>query len=202
MKPMNTFLQEAIELFKKEGISHFSDEELCQRLNISESDLKRNFKDRGDLIWQALMLEYQLNRERDQALRKSTPNPVECLLILITRGVEDLKNINGKYISDLVKDYPEILKEQRQTTYQYSYDLIYGILKEGVEEGLLKGSMNKDIVSKVMIQNVNLLIDQENFPPEKYQVNEIFRCIYLYYVRGLCTERSLPMAEQYFAYIV
>ena len=44
-----------------------------------------------------------------------------------------------------------------------------------------------------------MMINPKVFPPEKYDLSEVFRSIYLYYVRGICTETGGKLAEAYFA---
>jgi hypothetical protein len=37
------------------------------------------------------------------------------------------------------------------------------------------------------------------FPPERYNLAEVFRSIYLYYIRGICTDAGARVVEAFFA---
>ncbi|MFD1184645.1 hypothetical protein [Pontibacter rugosus] len=44
-----------------------------------------------------------------------------------------------------------------------------------------------------------MLLNPAIFSPELYDLSEVFRSMYLYYVRGLCTEQGSKFAEAYFS---
>ena len=194
-----TILQEAMHLFKSKGIKGLSKQDILKALSISEATYDEYFKNKEDLLKQAIKEEQRLSVERDEMIAANAENAVIELLTMIDHGIEDLKSTSSKYLSDMVSHYPAALEMGLKHLESYSYHRIYGILNKGVQEGLFRKDMNMEIVTKVMLANINILLDQQNFPSGRYDLDEIYRCIYLYYVRGLCTEVALKHADKFFA---
>lgn len=81
----------------------------------------------------------------------------------------------------------------------HAIPLYKDILNRGVRQGVFRKDINIDIVSKVIIGNLNVLLDARMFPPTRYSLGEVTRCIYLYYFRGLCQESHEYLVDTYFS---
>ena len=44
-----------------------------------------------------------------------------------------------------------------------------------------------------------MLLNPQAFPPDRYNMREVFRSIFLYYIRGICTDEGARIAAEYFA---
>jgi hypothetical protein len=66
-------------------------------------------------------------------------------------------------------------------------------------QGYFRKDINLQLVTKIILEQFNLIINPHVFPPDRYDMGEVFRSIYLYYVRGLCTDKGSKLAEEYFS---
>ena len=44
-----------------------------------------------------------------------------------------------------------------------------------------------------------MLLNPQVFPPDRYNMREVFRSIFLYYIRGICTDEGARIAAEHFA---
>lgn len=193
-----TILQQAIDLFKKNGISDYTEQDLAKALAISQASFDDFFKDKEDLVFQAVDYQNEVDRARQKAMTAKAENALEELLLLIQDGLENTKDLNPKYLAD-VMSYPSIQKKAMQDLENYSYPMIHNILNKGVQQGVFLKDINIAVVTRVIIENIHVLLNTRVFPPEKYSMREVYRSIYLYYFRGLSTTEAIASAERLFA---
>ena len=43
------------------------------------------------------------------------------------------------------------------------------------------------------------MLNPHIFPPDRYNMSEVFRSIFLYYIRGICTDEGARIAAGHFA---
>ena len=43
------------------------------------------------------------------------------------------------------------------------------------------------------------MLNSHIFPPDRYNMSEVFRSIFLYYIRGICTDKGARIAAGHFA---
>lgn len=63
----------------------------------------------------------------------------------------------------------------------------------------LRGDTNVTLVSKIIIERLYMVLNEQIFPPSRYAPAEVFRSVYLCYMRGLCTEEDLQSASGYYS---
>ncbi|MGZ5282386.1 MAG: TetR/AcrR family transcriptional regulator [Bacteroidia bacterium] len=193
-----TLLQQAIELFKKNGVSDYTMQDLAKALDISQATFDDFFESMEDLVLQAVNYQTEVDRNRQKEYALKAENALEELLYLIQDGLESLKNLNPKYVSDIMS-YPSVQKKSMQDLENYSYPMIHNIINKGVQQGVFLKDINIAVVTRVIIENLNVLLNTRVFPPEKYSIREVYRSIYLYYFRGLCTTEAIANAERLFS---
>ena len=49
------------------------------------------------------------------------------------------------------------------------------------------------------MEQLNLLLNLPVFPPDRFNTAEVFRNIFLYYIRGICTDEGARIAAEHFA---
>jgi hypothetical protein len=95
--------------------------------------------------------------------------------------------------------YPEAWQLSMQYVSGNNQHVNSEILNRGIIQGYFRKDINLQLVTKIILEQFFMMINPRVFPPEKYELTEVFRSIYLYYVRGICTETGGKLAEAYFA---
>lgn len=195
-----TLLEEALLLFQTKGISNLPLEQIMTALDISPTTFREMFHDKDDLVLQIIHYDIARQQREHTELFARVPDPVGRILSLLELGIRDLRRIKSPdYFSDLIQHYPAAWAVGMQHLDDYSYPQIHGLLNEGVVQKFLRGDINITLVSKIIIEQLNMVLNEQVFPPSRYDVAEVFRSVYLYYIRGLCTDEGIKAASTYFA---
>jgi AcrR family transcriptional regulator len=196
----DTLLDEARHLFMREGIESQSQEQLIAALDISPATFREMFRDKADLVMQVTQFDIKRQQREHAELFSRVSNPVGRLLSLLEMGIRDLQQVTApSYFPDLIQHYPAAWEAGQQHLMSYSYPQLHGLLNDGVVQKLLRGDINIGLVSKIIIEQLNMMLNEQIFPSSRYNVAEVFRSVYLYYFRGLCTDEGIQAAAAYFS---
>lgn len=196
---LDTILEEAQDIFKKNGINTYSEEEIIRILSIQNSTYQELFTGKADLLKKAVIHELYNREQVHKQKLANTGNPIEGVMYLLQDGITYLSGINPKYIIEMQKYYPEIWSIYIEHINSHYYYQISEILNAGIVEGYLRKDINIKLVSKIIIEQINMLFNPAVFPPDQFDLVEVYRSIFLYYLRGLCTESGGKIAEELFS---
>jgi hypothetical protein len=193
-----TILDELLQIFRREGIEANSDADLIRKLDIRQSTFEELFLNRENMVKQVVLYSIeQDNRLQDQLLAKAT-NPIEEIMSLLQNGIRTIKEINPVYIADLQR-YPEAWQLSMQNVIDNNQHVNAEILNRGILQGYFRKDINLQLVTKIILEQFFMMLNPMSFPTDKYDLAEVFRSIFLYYVRGICTDMGSKMAEEYFS---
>ncbi|MER2999051.1 TetR/AcrR family transcriptional regulator [Pontibacter populi] len=195
---LETILGEVLQLFKREGIEANSEADIIRKLDIRQSTYHELFLNKPDMVLQVIKFDIKQQNDKQQELLKMANNPVEEIMMLLVDGIKSMKEINPVFISDL-QLYPEAWQVSLDNLANNNQQVNAEILNRGVLEGYFRRDVNLQLVTKIILEQFFMMINPMVFPPDKYDLAEVFRSIYLYYVRGICTEHGGKMAEEFFA---
>ncbi|RAK63178.1 TetR/AcrR family transcriptional regulator [Hymenobacter edaphi] len=196
----DTLLDQARDLFQRAGIETQSPEQLIAALDIAPATFREMFRDKADLVMQVTLHDIERQKQEHADLFARVPDPVGRLLSLLEMGIRDLQKVTAPtYFADLIQHYPEAWEVGQQHLMSYSYPQLHGLLNDGVVQKLLRGDINIGLVSKIIIEQLNMMLNEHIFPSSRYNIAEVFRSVYLYYFRGLCTDEGMQAASAYFA---
>ena len=199
MNVKDTILAEAVALFQREGIEANSEEQIRQKLDISQATYNELFKSKEDLVRQVVIFDIEQQKVHQADLVKDAKSAIDEILILIQDGIQNMQKTNMIYVADLINHYPKVWDLCLDHLNTHSYHQTYNILNRGVQNGEFRRDINMQLVTKIMLEMASLLLNPQTFPPEKYNLAEVYRSIYLYYIRGICTDAGARSAENYFA---
>ncbi|HYF03533.1 MAG TPA: TetR/AcrR family transcriptional regulator [Patescibacteria group bacterium] len=192
-------LTDAMSYFLQNGVREVNETDLFKSIGISPNAFYSFFKNKEDLLEQAVRLNIERDRIAIEQLRAKAKNSVEELMMLLKRGVQEFQKISPVYISDVMNYYPMVNRIGLQNLQEFTLNMYTEILNRGVRDGHFRRDINIQVVARVIIENVFVFLNYRAFPPEQYSHGEVLRGIYLYYFRGLCSQKSMHMVDDYFA---
>lgn len=195
---LETILGEILLLFKREGIEANSEADIIRKLDIRQSTFHELFQNKEDMVLQVIRFDIEQQNRKQQELLKTAKNPVEEIMILLVDGIKSMKEINPVYITDL-QLYTEAWQVSMDNLINNNQQVNAEILNRGVLDGCFRRDVNLQLVTKIILEQFFMMINPALFPPDKYDLAEVFRSIYLYYVRGICTDHGGKMAEDFFS---
>ena len=89
----DTLLQQAIAIFQKNGIADYSEQDLAKVLDVNQSTFDEMFKNKEDLVLQAVKFQGEEDRKRQLKLTAQAENALEELLVLVQDGLENMKGL-------------------------------------------------------------------------------------------------------------
>ncbi|WP_224744188.1 TetR/AcrR family transcriptional regulator [Pontibacter aquaedesilientis] len=192
-------MSELLQFFKREGIESHTDEELIRKLDIRQSTFNELFRNRADMVRQVTLFDIEEQKREQVKLLANANSPVEEIMMLLQDGIRKMREINPVYISDMQNNYPEAWGLTMDFVNSNNQHVNADILNRGILQGYFRKDINLQLVTKILLEQFFMMINPMVFPPDRYDLAEVFRSIYLYYVRGICTEVGGKQAEQFFS---
>ena len=199
MTLLETILGETLRIFRAEGIEVNAEEDLIRKLDIRKSTYHELFHSKADLVKRVTVFNIAQQKEEQRQLLSAANSPVEEIMLLLRNGIAQMQQTNPLFISDLQQHYPEAWALTLDYLSNHSQHLNAEIINRGILQGYFRRDINLQLVTKIILEQFYMMINPLIFPPDRYSLPEVFRSIYLYYVRGICTEQGGKMAEEYFA---
>jgi AcrR family transcriptional regulator len=200
MTHRETILKETLPVFYREGFADITEATISQRLNIPPATFREFFVDLDDLVEQVVQYDLQVQVAEQEDLLRNSSNAVESVMLLLQNGIRQVNKVNPVYYQQLQQQYPAAWQIALDHLTSYSSPQLYGILNQGIVEGNFRRDINLELVTKIILEQVNMLVNPLLFPPDRYNLAEVFRSIFLYYLRGLCTDAGAKRAENFFAH--
>jgi AcrR family transcriptional regulator len=175
-----------------------TDEQLAAAASLSLSDFRQRYPDRATLVHEVALADLERQKREHTRLFAEYSTPVERLYALIQFGLNDMVGVAPEYIAEL-QEYPETWAVVMEHLHSYSAPQTQQLLNDGIRQRLFRSDINIQLVNKILLEQLNLLLNPQVFPPDRYNMAEVFRSIFLYYVRGLCTEEGARIAANHFA---
>jgi len=194
-----TILQEALVLSKRNGLENLSEADIINQLDISQATFREIFTSLNDMVNQVIAYDIKLQKEEHKHLLAISSNAVEAIMHLLQHGIQQVQSINPIFYLNLQQHYPEAWQIALNHLSSYSYPQIHDIINQGIIEGNFRKDINIQLVTKIIMEQLNLMLNPVLFPPERFNLAEVFRSIFLYYLRGLCTDVGGKLAENFFA---
>lgn len=167
-------------------------------MQLSPSEFRQRYPSRAALVHEVTLADMERQKRGHAALFAQYSTAVERLYALIEYGLNDMVGVAPSYIADL-QEYPETWAAILDHLTTYSAPQTQQLLNDGIRQRLFRSDINIQLVTKILLEQVNLLLNPQVFPPDRYNMAEVFRSIFLYYVRGLCTEEGARIAANHFA---
>jgi AcrR family transcriptional regulator len=188
----------AFELFLKYGIRSVTMDQISGELGISKRTLYETFEDKSTLLREGLDYYSSIKRNEAREILKKSDNVVETMYLLARKGEEMKQSINPLFFEDIKKYHPDvhlrITTEGKYTDYSITRDLI----NKGMNAGLFKQGLEVEMVNNFFHQVMNIVMNEELFPKDRYSHENICRNIIMPYLMGISTEKGQEQIRKYF----
>ena len=189
-------LQKALPLFLKHGIWEMSNQKLVEQLGISTKTLYKYFKNKEELLEEALDLFHAQQREVWK-IRSTNKNTVSLFFDIWNIAMELEYNVNKAFFQDLHYYYPELeRKKEAALSKEYTQQFIQ-IIHKGIDEGVFLN----DIIPEIIFGGIAVLyqgiVRRDEFKDYHASANEILMNTITPYIRGFCTQKGIEELNSY-----
>ncbi|MDX5347002.1 MAG: TetR/AcrR family transcriptional regulator [Hymenobacteraceae bacterium] len=192
-------LDRALLLLQQKGTDAMPEDKLPQLIGISPEEFKDIFGSKEEMISKLMTFDLKEQDKANEEIISNSGNSIEALLNLIQVGIERLKRINPVVIGQIQQQYPEAWQLYQNHNETYSYYQVYDLINKGILDQDFRKDINIELVTKIILAQSGILFNPAMFPPDRYNLAEVFRSIYLYYIRGICTDKGAKTSEDYFS---
>ena len=192
-------LEAAMPLFYQHGLQGASDAQLANVLQTTVPSLTAQFPSRELLVHHVLLADIERQKREHAELYAQYPTAVERLYGLLQLGLRDLAATPGQFYVDLQTGFPQTWDAVLEHLATYSAPQLQQLLNDGIRNRLFRSDINIQLVTKILMEQLNMMLNPQVFPPDRFNMAEVFRSIFLYYIRGICTEEGARIAAEHFA---
>lgn len=188
----------AFEMFMKFGIRNVTMDQLTGQLGISKRTLYETFRDKNELLREGLDYFTNLKRKEARQLVEKSDNVIRTIYTLARKGEEMKQKINPLFFEDIRKYYPGIHALMTKEGRYRDLSLTLKLINKGILDGLFKEGLDAELVNNFLHQVMNVVMNEEIFPRDRYTHEEIFRNIMMPYLIGISTQKGQKQISKYF----
>ena len=182
-------IETAKQLFVKHGVRTITMNDIAAEAGVSKKTLYEHFLNKEDLLEKTLNSMHEEGKAERETIFENGRFNIDSMLEIIRLSALRINEINPNFITDIKKYHPNIwkgkLQEMENDTIQFKARLI----EEGIKQGYFRSDINIDIASKLLHEQINMLMDNEIFPSNRYSRSEVFQTIMIIFGTGIIKEK-------------
>ena len=183
----------AMMAFAKKGIRQVKMDDVASELGISKRTLYEIFDKKEDLLYEGV--KYYLGERRNQMQQKAQDcnNVMEIILLAYKLKVEEVRQTNPLFYSDLVK-YPKVARYLGQQNQQMLTNMTK-FIERGIEEGYFRKEVKSELVARLFDALGKYVMEQQLY--FNYTIEEIFMNLIFVSLRGICTKKGVEAIDKW-----
>jgi AcrR family transcriptional regulator len=174
-------------------------DEIAVEAGISKRTLYEKFSNKEDLLEKLLENIWIKHRNIINQIIDANPSCLIAILNIMKHVTSEFKNeLTFKsrecFFNDLKKFYPKIEKKNKDKFDMYRSFMVKH-LKKGVEQQTVRENLNLDLVSTLLITQIEGLDSIKSM--QQFHPSEIFTTVIISFCRGISTEKGLREIEDF-----
>lgn len=183
------------ELFLRYGIKSLTMDDIARELGISKKTLYKAVDNKADLIRQTIYSSV-LNEKRDiENILENSSNPIEELLNIARHFMEMLRKMSPNTVYDLKKYYRESWEILEQLHVKHMTGVILDNIRKGIQLNLYRQDVNPEVIARLYAATGSLIVDDQLFPPQRFNRDELFWEYINYHIHGIASEKGLKLLK-------
>ncbi len=189
-------LQTSLKQFLKYGVREMSIQKLVEPLGISTKTVYKYFKNKEELLEEALTLFHAQHRKTWKS-QGAIQSAVILFFEIWHTAIEIEYNVNKAFFEDLHYYYPELLKKKdAELDKEYTKQFIQVIYK-GIEQRVFQKDINPEIIFMGITILYQAIAREDQFKKFRTSSTEILLNTIALYIRGFCTEKGIEELDNY-----
>jgi DNA-binding XRE family transcriptional regulator len=193
---LKNILLKVRELYTKYGIKSITMDDVATELGISKKTLYQYVTDKDDLVGKFIDNEITLRQEQICKCFKTDFNAIEELFEISIFMNKLMRDQNPATEHDLKKYYPQHFQKSVKARREGIYDYILLNLKKGVNEGLYRKELDREVIAKLYLWRVENISINDMFTVEEFTSIKLFLEVLTYHIRGIASEKGITVLEK------
>jgi TetR/AcrR family transcriptional regulator, cholesterol catabolism regulator len=186
------------ELFQLMGVKSLTMDFIAVDLGISKRTIYELFRDKDELMLQAVEYWIKSNNLKLIEIVNRTENVIEAIFVMIEHQHRQMATFNPVIFEDLKKYFVRLnasFYANREKCREFS--ITYTLLDKGKKEGVFREKLKIDIVNTFIFELLNMVHNSLAIKLMSLDRNEVLDNILLPYFRGICTSKGQELMETY-----
>ena len=166
-------------------------DDVARELGISKKTLYQFVENKDDLVHKVLELHIAADKQTCQVEFARASNAVEEIMIVIDTNSTQLQQMKANIVYDLQKYHRDAWLMMQEYQQGFLYEIVSSNLKRGISEGLYRGDLNVDIVTRLHIVTSFQLFNEDVFPSNQYSRAVVFKEYLMHYLYGIMSEKGI-----------
>lgn len=187
----HVLLSSCLKLFQRHGLKAVTMDQIAQELRVSKKTLYRHVPNKKELIQACCALSVQETKEKLGTLVKESDNAMDELL-RIDRMMREKLEAQGKNMEEQLNDqFPEAYQKLSQERTEMILAFQRGNLQRGVDEGLYRPEIDRDVVAKVYLSKIQGILNQSGKRPMIPGLSKLLGEAMVYHLHGIATQKGI-----------
>ncbi len=186
------------ELFQMMGMKSLTMDFIAVDLGISKRTIYELFRDKDELLLQAIKYWVMSNNTRMLQIMNQTENVIEAIFVMIEHQQRQMASYNPVILEDLKKYFIRLnalIYANREKCREFSVS--YTLLEKGKKEDIFRKELKIDIVDNFIHELINLFHNSEGIRLMQMNQKDALDNIFLPYFRGICTRKGQELMDSY-----
>ncbi|MGB1383786.1 MAG: TetR/AcrR family transcriptional regulator [Flavobacteriales bacterium] len=183
------------QLFGRFGIKALSMDDLAGHLACSKKTLYKYFKDKRDLVSQALHSHIDGLEAQMHELMTGEGNAIDLALAEMEKKHKMLSAISSTVLFDLKKYYPKVFEATHARRRNMIRRLVVHNVTRGMDQGVYRQDLNVEAVADLHLALVEDMVRQAENGTLERPLAEHFKELFTYHIRGIASAQGLDYLE-------
>lgn len=192
----NKILDRCERLFMRYGVKSVTMDDVSRELGISKKTLYQYFENKEDLVKKVTDNHFYVQNKIVEDITSRSKNAIDEMFAISEFMNQFAKNIHPGLVFELKKYHPDswaIFTKHRNTDI---FNTIVANTERGKKEGLYRDEVNADFIARIYIAKVEMFIDAETFPPDKYPADKTHSLYMHYHIRSIASKKGIDYLEK------
>lgn len=187
-------LKESGLMFSRYGIQSITMDHIANELGISKRTLYETFKDKDELVEQAIEEGTKMHKMLCQAQLAKSNNVIEAIFSILKISNDTFGEISPMFFEDLKKYHSGIYLRLQEKGDIKDQKITLALLERGVGENVFSNSINMNIANVFVHKMMNIAHSDE---VQEYSKEEITKSVFLPYLYGISTIKGRELIDKY-----
>ena len=197
METKDRILQGAEELFFKYGIKSITMDDIAKHLAISKKTIYQFYSDKNELVNTLMTAKLKEDECEFREIQQESANMIEEVFNMMKHIGIMFSKTNPKIFYDLQKYHPGAWAQFLKFKQDCMAKMIETSIERGKSEGLVRNDVNSKVLSIMRIEQVEMGLNPNVFPPDKFKIVDIQLAMLDHFLYGICTLKGHKLINKY-----
>ncbi len=185
------------ELFYRYGIRSITMDDIARHLAISKKTIYKCFSEKEEIVHACCTSDLAGHFSSCERITRESKDAVHEITGIMKYLSGIFSRMHPKLFYDLKKYHPRSYKAFRDFKERKMRGMVEENLVRGIRENLYRPGLPVQILSRLRIEQVELGMNAEIFPPDRFDYVQVQIALLDHYLHGIVTLKGLKLIERY-----